>query len=106
MLFFLNNVWKLVFLFKECSYRNAKFSRNLWATTRKQQGDYNNFLRTIQKMKNEVKNIKFGSFMQTSILKYFFSSRILGNIFGNFMKLLICTTVGTEILHWVSKRNY
>ena len=39
-----------------------------------QEGDHNNFLRTIQKIKDEVKNIKHGGLVQTSILKYFFSS--------------------------------
>ena len=34
------------------------------------ESDHNNFLRTIQKMKDEVKNIKHGDFVQTSILKY------------------------------------
>ncbi|KAK3204546.1 hypothetical protein Dsin_018592 [Dipteronia sinensis] len=39
-----------------------------------ERGDHNNFLRTIQKMKDEVKNIKHGDLVQTSILKYFSSS--------------------------------
>ena len=39
-----------------------------------QEGDNNNFLRTIQKMKDEVKNIKHGGLMRTSILKYYSSS--------------------------------
>ena len=39
-----------------------------------QEGDHNNFLRTIQKMKDEIKNIKHGGLVQTSILKYFSSS--------------------------------
>ena len=39
-----------------------------------QEGDNNNFLRTIQKMKDEVKNIKHGGLVQTSMLKYFSSS--------------------------------
>jgi len=49
--------------------------RNLVETFRLQQkSDRNNFLRTIQKMKNEVKNIKHGGLVQTNILKYFSSS--------------------------------
>ena len=39
-----------------------------------QEDDHNNFLRTIQKIKDEVKNIKHGALVQTSILKYFSSS--------------------------------
>ena len=39
-----------------------------------QKDDHNNFLRTIQKMKDEVKNIKHCGRVQTSILKYFSSS--------------------------------
>ena len=65
-------------------------------------------------MKDEVKNVKYGGLVQTkhdglvqtSILKYFFSSWLLCNIFYTFMELLIYATVGTEILHWVSKINY
>ena len=37
-------------------------------------GDHNKFSRTIQKMKDEVKNIKHSGLVQTNILKYFFSS--------------------------------
>ena len=36
-----------------------------------QEGDHNNFLGTIQKMKDEAKNIKHGDLVQTSILKHF-----------------------------------
>ena len=63
-----------------------------------QEGDDNSLLRTIQKMKDEVKNIKRSDLVQTSILKYFSSSWIIYNIFYTFMKLLIYATVGTEIL--------
>ena len=39
-----------------------------------QECDHNIFLRAIQKMKDDIKNIKYGDLVQTSILKYFFSS--------------------------------
>ena len=56
-------------------------------------------------MKYDIKNIKYGDFVQTNILKYFFNSWILNNIFYIFMKLLIYATVKIKILHLISKKK-
>ena len=60
-------------------------------------------------MQDDIKNIKYGDLVQTSILKYFFQLfNILSNIFYTFMKLFIDVTVEIEILYYISKKiiNY